>query len=542
MLRQLPRPRMWALLVALAAALSAQIGNADDSSAGAAIYLNGRLPDGRPVVASSAGELQITGADAACVRCHRPSGLGTLEGRTVVPPIIGPYLFRGRSSVLHDLGLPHVRGYTPNPNPYTRKQLARTLRTGMRPDGRLLDPLMPRYELDDTAAQALIDYLSRLGTEAVPGVAAEEIEIGTVITPDADPARAQATLDVLERYVAQQRARAAPRVHRGNSPDSEYRVARRWKLDVWRLRGPARGWPAQLADFERTQPVFALLSGQGGADWSAVHNFCQAQHIPCLFPNVDLPVVRESDFYVLYFSRGVLLEADLMGAMLGSGQAHRLRQVWRSGDIGAAAAHALEAMATDAGWRTERTILDARGDPAAALAQAAAGLQAGDVLVLWLRPADLNALGAAPDSRIIISGLMAGGEDVLLPPDWRQHALMTYVFDPPDLRRIRMNFPMAWLRRQGLPMTGPALRTAVDTWLACEIFQELTDELLDAYVPELLIEKAEVMLSRRLSTAHYPRLGLAAQQRFASKGGYLVRVPAPGAAVGASAWIVPGGP
>ena len=38
-----------------------------------------------------------------------------------------------------------------------------------------------------------------------------------------------------------------------------------------------------------------------------------------------------------------------------------------------------------------------------------------------------------------------------------------------------------------------------------------------------LLERMEMMLSRRLVNGYYPRLGLAPGQRFASKGGFLVK-------------------
>jgi len=53
-------------------------------------------------------------------------------------------------------------------------------------------------------------------------------------------------------------------------------------------------------------------------------------------------VVAESDFHSLYFSRGVLLEADLVAHQLQASAAHpavhRVVQVYRGGDVGAAAA------------------------------------------------------------------------------------------------------------------------------------------------------------------------------------------------------------
>jgi hypothetical protein len=49
------------------------------------------------------------------------------------------------------------------------------------------------------------------------------------------------------------------------------------------------------------------------------------------------------------------------------------------------------------------------------------------------------------------------------------------------------------------------------------------------------------MVSLKLFDGYYPRLGLAPGQRFASKGGYLVRLaPTPGSTVVAdSDWVVP---
>ena len=43
-----------------------------------------------------------------------------------------------------------------------------------------------------------------------------------------------------------------------------------------------------------------------------MHEFCEQHALPCLFPNVEVPVVADHDFYSLYFSKAVLLEAQLI--------------------------------------------------------------------------------------------------------------------------------------------------------------------------------------------------------------------------------------
>jgi hypothetical protein len=65
--------------------------------------------------------------------------------------------------------------------------------------------------------------------------------------------------------------------------------------------------------------------------------------------------------------------------------------------------------------------------------------------------------------------------------------------------------------------------------------------MLDSFVRDYLVERLEGMLSHRLVNGYYARLSLAPGQRFASKGGYLVRfAAAQGSVVTAEGeWTVP---
>jgi hypothetical protein len=65
--------------------------------------------------------------------------------------------------------------------------------------------------------------------------------------------------------------------------------------------------------------------------------------------------------------------------------------------------------------------------------------------------------------------------------------------------------------------------------------------MVDTFVRDYLIERMEAMLEHRVITGYYPRLALAPGQRFASKGGYIVRFAGTTGTglVAASDWIVP---
>ncbi len=514
-----------------------------DVRAGAAIYRQGVLPDGKPLQGERESGVVVEGASAACINCHRRSGLGAEEGRGFIPPITGQFLFHQQTPGVDSSDLPFVEGARINRVPFTEETVARAIRSGIGADGRPLSVLMPHYVLDDAAMVTLIDYLRSLSKTHVPGVSDTTLQFATIITPDADPVKRKAMLGVLNDYFAEKNATARfvnPRMHSYHKMD--FMVNRHWELHVWELTGPAGTWATQLQQHMRLEPVFAVLSGLGGANWAPVHEFCQEFEVPCLFPNVELPVVADDNFYPLYFSRGVLLESGLIAHQISATQehaaVHRLIQVYRGDDIGAAAAKALASEPLPENLQRITRVL--KGGPAE-LKAALADVRPDDALVLWLRPKDLSALGARPPAgaQVWLSGLMGGLENAPLAAPWRAVAHMAYPFDLPDNRRVRLDYPLGWFRIRHIPLTD--LQVQADTYLACGLLSETLKYMVDTFVPEYLVEQTESMLEHRIITGYYPRLSLAPGQRFASKGGYVVHFAGPTGTrlVADSAWIVP---
>ncbi len=516
---------------------------ASDLSAGKAIYLQGVLPSGNGLRGGREGGEPAEGRDAACVNCHRRSGFGDMEGQIVIPPITAKYLFRPSNANPEHAS--HIQATARVRAAYNDSALARAIREGIDPNGRPLDYLMPRYQLDDSTMAALIAYLKSLSKGTVPGVTVDTLHFATIITPDADPTERKGMLDVIEHYFAAKNSSYITQVPPFPDLGGATRpIPREWRLHVWELSGPPEAWEDQLRKRLSAQPVFAVISGLGGRTWAPVHHFCEEESLPCLFPNVELPVVANDDFYPVYFSRGVLLEADLIAHRLleaAAGSAcRRIVQIYRNDDIGADADRVLRAGTVSAGIKTEDRIIRSSA-PGQELAEALRGTSKGDAVVLWLRPGDLRSL--PPDvpegPQFFLSGIMGDLENAPLPAAWRSRAHMTYPFDLPRQRATQMLYPLEWCRFQHIPVV--AERIQADTYVACDTLAQNLSHMQDDIVRDSLVERTESMMSSRLFDGYYPRLELAPGQRFASKGGYIVHF-AEGSGnkiVAEGEWIVP---
>lgn len=511
-----------------------------DTSTGASIYLRGITGSGAPLRATREVGNALVGQAAACVNCHRRSGLGGTEGRSTIPPITGRYLFRpGPSEGNRDVPyVPGVRGDRP---PYTDATLARAIRDGLDVQGKPLSYLMPNFDLSDADMAALIGYLRSMDPRHVPGVNENTLHFATIITPDADRVKRQGMLDVINQFFSDRNVRqfvSAPRMTTSGKTSyskTMFRLHQKWELHVWDLTGDPQSWQSQLDEYMAQEPVFAVISGLGGSEWGPVHAFCDARQVPCLFPNIELPVDSDEGSNNLYFSKGVLLEAQLIASSIAnpnrSGEAtanqvqqvQQVQQIYRAGDVGAAAAKALSDALRDAGFQTVHNTVLAANAPAKSVRSAVAGLRNASNVILWLRPEDLAALPDVPPgtTTAYLSGLMGDLENAPLSPSWRTIAHMAYPVDLPQARRVRVDYAMGWFHLRNIKLSAP--RVQADTYLACGLLSEALNELADAFVPAYLIESTQSMLAHRVLTGYYPRLSMANAQHFASKGGYMVR-------------------
>jgi hypothetical protein len=126
---------------------------------------------------------------------------------------------------------------------------------------------------------------------------------------------------------------------------------------------------------------------------------------------------------------------------------------------------------------------------------------------------------------VFVSGIMGGLEQAPLAGSWRTLARMTYPFALPDLRRGFMDYPLGWMRFKQIPVVDE--RTQTDTYVACLATAEAVRIMGEDLVRDHLLETLEMHLGARLVNGYYPHLTLGPGQRFASKGGFLVRFADP---------------
>ena len=523
----------------------------ESHAAGEALYHSGIVGSGAPLegTRSDVGQV-LQGEAAACARCHRASGLGSHEGSYSIPPISARYLYHARTLHAEQPDPPPLHGEHPDRRPYTDATLARSIREGVDPEGRVLDYLMPRFALGDADMAALIAYLKRLSPAQVRGVDPTLLQFATIITPDADPVKRQAMLDVLDRYFAEKNRAPLSGASRRQSSGTSLRpgtidaASRHWQLHVWQLEGPPTDWTAQLERHLAQEPVMAVISGLGGKDWSPVHAFCQHARLPCLFPNLEVPVDADRDLYPVYFSRGVLLEARLIAQRLGAeagGQSKvPVQQIFRDGDVGVAGARALASVLQASGRAVEDVVIPA-GATASGVHEALDRARGHGPLVLWLRPDDLSSLGGIqpPGRPVYASGLMGGLEHTPVAADWREHFFLTYPLDLPGHRVVRVDYARGWFRLRNIPVAAEQVQ--VDTYVACGLLSDALKQMADNIVPEYLLELIEEAAGHRVLTGYYPRLSLGPGQRFASKGGYLVQLSGTvdGRVSALGDWVVP---
>lgn len=499
--------------------------------AGRRMYRDGVLPSGEVMSGIVQGDIALSGKQVICGHCHRRSGIGAPEGQNVARPVTGDVLYM-------PLRLPTSKPpLAPELRPaYTDITLRRAIRDGIGADGKPLGPLMPRYPLSDEQVDTLIAYLKTLSTKPDPGVTDRDIHFATIIDESVDAGTRKAFLDVFETYFAQKNTETRHETQRAeHAPWHEawtMETYRKWVPHIWELKGAQASWSDQLQTLYERQPVFAVLSGVVNGSWQPIHDFCERSSLPCLFPVTDLPEINEQDFYSLYFSRGMALEADAIAEHLTAEglSAGPLIQVYRRGDARAeAGAAALRSRIERTGGHLSDITFDELDSGRAGFWPATLAAAPGGTAVLWVDAEDLgDALAPSGDwgpKRIYLSTTLYGVEPKKIADGSFGRVFLVHPQEMPDERTVRLARSTGWFKAKRI-YDPKALQAQANVFFALKIAGDAVKTIRGYYRRDYLIERIEHMMDNALYTSVYPSVTLSPGQRFVSKGAYIAQFSA----------------
>jgi len=534
----LSSPRGTAAADAAGAPVVAGLSHEEALELGEKMYVEGFLPSGKPLQGLVQGDIPVSGEKFTCANCHQRSGFGSAEGSVRTAPIDGTRLYEPLSNFK---GIP-LKGRTEAAGKeeiirpaYTDATLARVLQTGLDPAGRQLSSSMPKYFLDDRESAVMVYYLKHLSTGPQPGVTETGLRFATIVTDDVPPEDREAMVRPLRLYLENWRlSRGRERMARTESfiKEGATRAVRRFSLALWELKGPADTWQEQMEDYYRKDPVFALLGGVTGGDWTPIARFCEARRIPAIFPITDLPDQSGKGWYTLYLSKGLSQEGEAAANYLNSNPGVQdnspVVQVYRRDQRGMALAKAFENAWTGLGRKAPFTLALDREEPLTpAFWKELAKKHRRPVILLWFDAKDfpgtevLSAAGLRPRS-IFASSSMLGQGLFTLPKTLRSSLYLTYPYTlPQDAGRYQETMESTLKKSQSpgvnlfLGYKMQALRLALNgplsmmrTYVYRDYFLELFDETADL----------------SMLPVPYPRLSFGAGQRYASKGCYIVQL------------------
>jgi hypothetical protein len=550
--------------------LPCQAAEVDD---GRVIYEQGRLPSGTSLRGTRFGTERIEGAAAACMACHRRSGMGGVEGEVSIPPITGKALFGSDDRVIATMDPRRGKAFNQPHHAYGEDDLGHALREGTNIEGRTMNLLMPRYQITDDELSALMTYLKTLSTNWSPGVTADRIDFATVIAPGTDPSKKAVLTEMINAVVKTKNSSTRPgKRYMTSAAEMMLKTGRTWNFSVWELHGAPDTWAQQLAQFYKAHPVFALVSGLSGSTWDPVDTFCRKESIPCLFPSVDLVSAQEAQFSPIYYSRGVLLEADVLGAHfhdLSTSPPKRVVQIQTATPASIGAARRLQKRIEGSAILVENRMVGGK----VGMSDVLADLQTDDVLVIWASADELHALKtlAPPHVRdIFFSGQLSDGDPQAVPTAWQEVSKLVYPYELPERRRANLGYLKAWLKIRNIPLVSEPLQSEI--FFALNFVTDTVSEMLNNLYRDYLMERTENMVAFREGskaeqelrdravlgrgslrghnadgaslleaqellelgrvehghgdqggTTVYPRLSLGPGQRFASKGAYIVK-------------------
>ncbi len=532
----------------------------DETLIGEQIYNHGMDSSGEALQGQTEGDIEFKDAHFNCAQCHRRSGYGSSEGGNYVLPVTAASLFNPRSFDRTDifqklfkesqskLFWARMRSAYPRPA-YTDEALASAVREGIDPTGRKLSALMPRYKINDKDMSGLIAYLKNLSSHNDPGVDDSTIYFATVVSKNADPDHKNAMLSTIAKYVDWLNIETrGNQGHPNFSPNYRSDMAkgfRIWKHEIWELSDNPSEWPNELADYYRKQPVFALIGGMVVGDWLPIHEFCEKNKLPSLFPFTELPPLAQADHYSIYFNEGLALEAKAIAKYLLKDKNQPIVQIYADEVEGSYPAKIFSQTINTDNSRAIENISVGNFETFRSrwLQYQKTHAHIGTV-VIWSGKNQTAILSEIEGNikkidRLFLPSDALQAEWKTLPKKTREKFRFSYPYELPNAYTPHAFRVRAWMNTRRLEITNPTIQ--FNTYYALNMLQYGLEPIVDHFSRDYMLEYIEHEAENSLNPGIFPRLSLGPEQRFASKGAYIVKLDVSGKQfiTPVSEWIVP---
>lgn len=517
---------------------------------GEKMYRDGILPSGEPMEAIAMGDIPVDGRMFTCDDCHQRSGLGSEEGTVITWPTNGKELFKPRrrtgawrqpesEKAKQDVrkNLPSYWQQIENVRPaYTDETLAQVLWTGIDPSGRKLDPIMPLYHLEDSDMAILIHYLKNLSIDPAPGVDDTTIHFATIVTDKVALEDRQTMLSTLQAHMESHNSQSRHEERRAASgpfyKTEMHQAYRRWQLDVWELKGTENTWFDQLQKYYQKHPVFAFLGGMATGSWQPMHQFSEQYKIPAIFPLTNFPVISDSDWYTLYFSKGFYQEGESAAKYLNTyedlGPDARIITLSRENMTSKALIQGFSETWQKLGGPDVQFLKIAQDKKLTPeFWQKIIKSYQPTILMLWLDASDLEHINSLVRKGQTTPKIFLSAEQLhylfeVIPDKLRQDVYLTYPSSLPETQKGRILAVKRWLQARKVPITNLEMQSRLYFlgWMLSGAVKNMRSEFFRDY----FLEGFDMMVDQDYAIAVYPRLTFGSGQRYASKGCYIIQL------------------
>ena len=305
---------------------------------------------------------------------------------------------------------------------------------------------------------------------------------------------------------------------------------RKFALSRWDLNGPPQTWRSQLEEYYRKEPVFALIGGISASDWQPVHEFSEQNKIPCIFPVTDLPVISETDWYTLYFSKGVYQEGEAAARFLARTpnltKGKVVVQVMEDSQRARALGAGFQSTWQELGQHAPVNItLPEGGGPSIETIHKLTDKEEPVVVLLWIGSGTIQAvesiLAASKQPAVVfVSSSLLKQSLWELPEQARENTYITYPYRLSDENERQPDFARAWLQSRKFPISDSRISTRMYSLI--NLMSETFMHLKRNFYRDYLLDTIGMLTDK--GNPDYERLSFGPGQRYSSKGCYIVQL------------------